>query len=416
MELQPSVYFPPPPQQEEYGIPSVVPELKLPENDYRFFQYSRLALPFLLFILGVFVTLILLTMWQSRSDIRGMKAGVPRTFQTLAQKSSSVEAGVSKGKRNVRIASFFMGVTFAGAAIIVYFTDMPPVLRARLNYPLGLLLILDCVLTWIAFALDVNSERHTIWCYPKPNESPMQCQSREDLGTGNSVFDAFHALFLLVSGLLVIGYTYTGDWCRESESFDSVDPDMLYQQSYKPTLVRNGVSTVRRTLTMMALLMAVVTGIILCIFTIMVSQNAETTVLKDFRNASYYDTTANSPYTTPGWPLKCTKLRYAVCSFVIITVLFNLVPLTSRVIAYVVGFLYILYAVMAYSSFGIDVAAINDAKNLTCPQGISCGYDSFNAVIVFDFMGGTLLIMHVVYEYIISKRAKKIPAANVVVA
>ena len=72
----------------------------------------------------------------------------------------------------------------------------------------------------------------------------------------------------------------------------------------------------------------------------MVSQNAETTVLKDFRNASCYDTTANSPYT----------------------------------------------------SFGIDVAAINDAKNLTCPQGISCGYDSFNAVIVFDFIGGTLLV------------------------
>ena len=126
------------------------PQLRLPENDFRFFQYSRLALPLLLFTLvfslvivnfcmqchchfpryqGCFTVLILLTMWHSRSDIRALKAGVPRTFQTIAQKDGFSESGVSKAKRNVRIAAFFIGVVLSVAAIIVYFTDMPPVMR-----------------------------------------------------------------------------------------------------------------------------------------------------------------------------------------------------------------------------------------------------------------------------------------------
>jgi hypothetical protein len=398
------------------GIQPDYPELLLPENDFRFFQYSKLALPLLLFILLLFTTLICLTMWQSRSDIRGLKAGVPRTFQTIAARNAFTESGVPKGKRNVRIAAFFMGVTFALAAIIVYYTDMAPVMRARLNYPLGLLLILDCVLTWIAFALDVNSERHAIYCSSFPNEYPTVCQSREDLGTGFSVFDAFHALFLMVSGILVICYTYTGDWCRESESIDSNDPDLIYQQSYKPTLVRNGVSTVRRTLTMLALIMAVITGIILCIFTILLEQDKDNTVLKDSRNGFVDSTSLGQPNTLPGWPLQCTKLRYAVCAFTILTVVFNLIPLTSRIIAYILAVLYLLYAVMSFSSFGIDVAAINDAQNLTCPPGIYCAYDSFKTCVVLDFWGGIMLLLYVVWEYIISKRPQKVPAANVIIA
>lgn len=394
-----------------YG--EVYPELTLPENDFRFFQYSKLALPLLLFTLGIFIALLCLTMWQSRSDIRGLKSGVPRTFQTIQQASSGDEAGVPKGKRNVRIASFFIGVTLAVAAIAVYFTDLAPVLRARLNYPLGLALILIAVLCWIAFALDLNSERHARWCQQRPNEYPIVCESREDLGTGFTVFDAFHALFLLVSGVLVICYTYTGDWCRETETIDCNDPDLVYQQSYKPALIRNGVSRVRRTLTMLALVLAAIFGIILCIFTILLEEDKDGTVLKDFRNGVFDSSQPGTSNTIPGWPLKCSKLRYAVCSFAILTIIFNLIPLTSRVIAYLLGFLYLLYAVMAYSSFGIDVAAIEDAKKITCPTGIRCLYDSFNAVIVLDFMGATMLILYVIWEYFISKRAKKVPAANV---
>jgi len=413
--MQPVVYSPPiaPPPLIVPQQPTVVeqPKIVYPENDFRFFQYSKLALPLLLFTLGIFVALLCLTMWQSRSDIRALRPGVPRTFQTIAQRSANKESGVPKSKRNVRIASFFIGVVFAVAAIIVYLTDMSPVLRARLNYPLGLLLILDSVLTWIAFALDVNSERQVVYCTSFPNETPV-CQSREDLGTGCSVFDAFHALFLGLSGILVIFYTYTGDWCRESQSSDVLDADVLYQQTYKPNLLRNGVSTVRRAITMMSLVAAVVTGIILCIFTILVHEVRATYQYKDMYNrvTPYASGSGN---TLPGWPLQNSKLRYASCSFIIVTILFNLIPLTSRVIAYMLGFLYFVYIVMTYATFGLDIQALNDARNTTCPQGLYCYYDSFQTCVVLDFMGATVLALYVIWEYFISKRPQKIANAGV---
>jgi hypothetical protein len=412
--MQPVVYTPPPVQQ---GTPTPVEirELKLPENDYRFFQYSRLALPLLLLILGVFATLICLTAWQSRTDIRRMINGVPRTFQLNSQTTAFSESGVPKAKRNVRIAAFVIGIILSLAAIIVYFTDLPPVLRARINYPLGLVMILDAVLCWIVFALDVNSERQAIYCTSRPNETTV-CQSREDLATGFSIFDAFHALFLLLSGALLLVYTYTGDWCRESETAENYETDIMYQPTYKPVLVRNGISRVRRTITMLALLLTVVFGVILMIFTILLHEYRGVTFLKDNFNRSYEDTKSGLPYTNSGWPMKCTKLRYAVCSFSIMTILFNLVPLTSRVVAYSLGFLYLLYSIMAFTVFGLDISAIEAAKKLVCPTGITCVYDSFNATIVFDFIGGILLLIYVIYEYYWSKRPQKIPATEIVTA
>ena len=47
---------------------------------------------------------------------------------------------------------------------------------------------------------------------------------------------------------------------------------------------------------------------------------------------------------------------------------------------------------MTFTSFGLDISAIEDAKKLPCPAGYSCGYDSFTAVIVFDFISALMLV------------------------
>ena len=39
---------------------------------------------------------------------------------------------------------------------------------------------------------------------------------------------------------------------------------------------------------------------------------------------------------TPGWPVRCTIVRYALCTLVILTIAFNLIPLNSRVVSYTV--------------------------------------------------------------------------------
>eukprot|EP01001_Neometanema_parovale_P005903 NODE_2301_length_1453_cov_312.056391_g2186_i0.p1 GENE.NODE_2301_length_1453_cov_312.056391_g2186_i0~~NODE_2301_length_1453_cov_312.056391_g2186_i0.p1 ORF type:complete len:419 (-),score=105.14 NODE_2301_length_1453_cov_312.056391_g2186_i0:197-1396(-) len=382
----------------------------IPAQDYRFFQYSKLALPLLLFTLGIFIALLLLTMWQSNSDIRGMRAGTPRDVQTIAMSESTTEAGVMKHKQGVRYALSFLGIFFVAVTLIVYMLDISPVLRARLNYPLGLLLIICGILALVAFGLDVNSERDVLKCLVRPNQSD-QCESREDLGTGATVFDALSAIFLITSGILVIAYTYHGDWCREKSEIS--EEEFYGYGNIKPGLQRNGISTVRRTITLFALVAALLSLIILLIFTLLIHEQRQHYEFRDANNRNMQD---NATSTRSGWPVKNTKLRYAACAFPIVTILFNMIPLTSRVIAYVLGFLYVVYAVVAFATFGVDVDAITNAKKLLCPTSLKCVYNAYNATIVLDFIGGLLLLIYVIWEYFVSKRQKKSDAPPVVIA
>jgi len=334
-----------------------------------------------------------------------LKEGTPREVQTNLQADSTTIAGVKKFKQNVRYAVIFLGIFFSGFAIAIYFTDISPVTRARINYPVGFLLILIGALSWVAFGLDVNSERHVVACRSLPNQTRV-CDSREDLGTGASVFDAFSAVFLIVSGVLVIAYTYTGDWMPERAQLVE---DEMYGYTYQPGLQSNGISSVRRSITMLALVCALIFCIILVIFTVLINQQKEGYQFMDANNRAVQ----SGSLTISGWPLNNTKLRYAATSFTIITILFNMIPLTSRVIAYILGFLYICYSAITFASFGLDVNAIEEAKGLVCPTGFNCYYDAFNATIVLNFMGGFMLLVYVIYEYFISKR-NKTPEAVIV--
>jgi hypothetical protein len=83
--------------------------------------------------------------------------------------------------------------------------------------------------------------------------------------------------------------------------------------------------------------------------------------------------------------------------------------------AFKLGFLYSIYILMAYVTFGVDVSAVEDAKKITCPTGYSCTYDPFNACVVLDFMGATILAIYVIWEYFLSKRPKQIGSQNIIV-
>lgn len=369
-----------------------------PELDYRFFRYSKLALPFLLFILLNFITLSVLTMWQSRSDIRKLNSGIPRDLQPPP---TSIESGIGKQRRNVRIAISFLDIFFGVAALIVFFADLPPIIRARLNYLVAIGLLAAGVLAWIGFGLDMNYERPAKWCTYDPNQT-SRCQSREDLATGCTVFDAFVAVFAITSGLLIIAYTYTGDWARERIDY----AEGILQYGYpdrQPGLIPNGVSTVRKKITLLAIIFAVIFGIILYIFTIILHEQRVRLTYRDSNNRPI----TSGIYTIPGWPMQNTKLRYATCGFIILTALFNLIPLTSRVIAYILGFLYILYSIMSFTCFGLDIDSLESAKRTNCPDNIQCVYHPYNTTIALDFIGGFVLVAYVAWEYFVSKKSKQ---------
>jgi len=172
----------------------------------------------------------------------------------------------------------------------------------------------------------------------------------------------------------------------------------------------NGVSYVRKWVTFLSLIGVLIFAILILVFTIIIQQNRNTYELRDSNNRPV--SSSPCPYsggciTLPGWPVKNTKLRYAICSLAILTILINLIPLTSRVIAYIFFALYLGYSVIAFVTFAVDINSVTNAHNLPCPTGKECTYHPYNATIVMDFLGGFFLIVYLVVEYFVVRRQRQ---------
>jgi len=379
--------------------PDVAVASPIPADDYRYFRLSSVGIPLLLLILAIFTTVICLTAWQSRSDIRQLRAGIPMDVERDVD-STSREGGIPLYKRALRLTICVLGIFLTLVALAVFWVNIPPVTRSRINLIIGVILILAGILAVITFAFDVNSERDSEKCTTNPHYTRV-CRSREDMSTGFSIWDAIMALFFFVTGILILAYSRSGDWTRarekDMEALGGALPMM-------PGLYPNGISFVRKMITILALLVLLAFSIINLVFTIYVHDLRDRYQLLDRYNRP---TRENGAYTNPGWPEKNTKFRYATCSLVILTVLFNLIPLNSRVIAYLLGFLYVCYAVMAFVCFAVDIDAIEDSKDINCPDGFECKHHPYAATTAIEFIGGIVLIVFVVLEYFALARRKK---------
>jgi hypothetical protein len=416
-------------------LPLEIPEdFPVPrEDDYRFWRYSRFSLPLLLLILAIFTTIILLTMWQARSDIRKLRAGIPRDLEPPTS-TNAREGGVPKYRRNIRFALTAIAILLVIIALFVYALPLKPMLRQRLNLLLAVLFFLTGVLGVVVFALDVNSERDAEQCTTGSHETRV-CESYEAIAAGVTVFDAGTAIFAFIVAFTIGCYSRSGDWTKQNDyriGLTYGNPAAV--DGYLPGLYPNGVSYVRKVITFLALLGLLIFAVLCLIFTIILHEQRDRYLLVDEFNRSIApsvddvtnefdgpdDDTAEIlgrrqpdgiTKTNPGWPQKNTELRYAVCSFVILTILVNLIPLNSRVIAYVFGVLYLCYSVITYVSFGVDIDALQEAKNLDCPENLRCVFHPYNATVALLFIGGFFLIVYVILEYLIMHRRKTNPPA-----
>jgi hypothetical protein len=385
-------------QGAPFSPPDVVVASPIPADDYRYFRLSSAGVPLLLLILAIFTTVICLTAWQSRSDIRALKAGIPMDVE-VPTTSTSREGGIPLFKRALRLTICVLGIFLTCVALAVFVINLAPVLRSRVNFIIGVLLILSGILALITFAFDINSERDAEKCTTNPHYTRV-CREREDMSTGLTIWDAIMTVFFFISGILILAYSRSGDWTRAREK----DMDMLAGAAIMPGLAPNGISFVRKTITIIALFVLLAFSIINLVFTIYVHDLRERVQLVDRYNRP---TVAQGAYTNPGWPLRNSKLRYATCSLVILTVLFNLIPLNSRVIAYVLAWLYLVYAVMTFVCFAIDIDAIEDSKRIECPDQYKCKHHPYSATAAVEFVGGIFLLVFVVIEYFAFGKKKK---------
>uniref|UniRef100_A0A7S4FDQ6 Uncharacterized protein n=1 Tax=Eutreptiella gymnastica TaxID=73025 RepID=A0A7S4FDQ6_9EUGL len=364
----------------------------LEDKEYwRNFEYSAAALPWLLGILLTFITLISLSIWLAHSQVWTVVDGVPRDM--VVEESNGEISGISAARRNMRLATSILAISLAVITAVIYAVHVDHHrYRKYVNYLLAACLLATGILAVVCFGLDVGREDDAENCVGSAHATTV-CESLADIALLCTIFDALLAAFLFISGFLVAAFTRSGDWCR-----------IRYQNTYHelysdrwPGLVANGVSRVRKTLTFWALFLTIVFGVtLLC-----------ATLALPGQQYQWVDSN-NRLIETPGWPVRCTIVRYALCTLVILTIAFNLIPLNSRVVSYTLGFLYVVASAMAIAAFGLDVAAIVDATATSCPAGVTCDYTPYVTTAVIDIVGSILLAGYVFWEYYWAKREQQL--------
>jgi len=377
------------------------------EEDYTYWRDSGFKVPFLLLIIGVFVALFALTAWQANSDLGGIIkedefGQLPRRLEI--HNDDDVEGGVPTWQRNIRVATFVFAIVFAVLAIIVFFAPFKPVARSRANIFIGIILFLTGILSWVAFGADLNNLRDAEQCTGNINYTVV-CESRDSWLVSLIVWDAGIAVFAMLSGILLIAYSRTGDWTR------TFDPKLIgFAEPYgqlQPGMYPNGVSFVRKWLVALSLLVLIGFAILQIVFTILLVESREKLDLRD-----QFNRPLSGDFTAPeGWREGNSLLRYAVSAAVVLVALIALIPFNSRVIAYIFAIVFFALSIMSFTVFGLDVDQLNDAHNTACPREFECVYHEYNATAALDFIGAILLLIFIVVEYFVLHRRRNTASA-----
>jgi len=59
--------------------------------------------------------------------------------------------------------------------------------------------------------------------------------------------------------------------------------------------------------------------------------------------------------------------------------------------------------------FALDVNEISNAKSLVCPTYLTCNYAEYQASAAIDFIGGVVLLIYVVAEYVLFRSVAESP-------
>jgi hypothetical protein len=392
------------------------------EADYRWYRYSKFAFPWLIYIIALGVAVFCLTGWQQvggykrfsaertknqlwESGIRSRR-GMPRYLTTDQETQNDLEAGLPKTLRNIRIATVFIGTVGVLLVFLVLFCKPRPGARTALNLCLILFLIAASVLAWIGFGWGIkrlDDARQCPWNFQRTNE---KCISRKGHATIAVVLDACIGLGALVSAVLLLLYSLSGDWRLQRTGWRERERDLETERKKQkdPEHLRLlNIRKVRRLLLSLFLLFTLIACIILAIFIILLHLDHDkerlTTVdpLNPLRGIRGVDMDKRE-----GWPDRNTRLRYAFSSIAVGAGLLSLIPFTHRAIAYIFCFIFFVDAVMGYVVFGFDQVEIRNAKRqcrIDAPSGVRCIYAPYVATTIIEFFLAFSLTIYVFYEF-----------------
>jgi hypothetical protein len=267
-----------------------------------------------------------------------------------------------------------------------------------LMYFLSLFLLATCVLAWIGFGWGLRRIEDAVQCPWDYTRTHEKCLERKGIATIAVVADGTVGITSLVSFLLLIYYTSTGDWRLQRTGWRERERDAeteRLKQRDPAHLAQHNIRNVRITVLTFFLIFCLASLIWLLIFLVILHKDHEPgRRLEAFATGSR----GEAVNLQSGWPSRSTRMRYAFTTIVILGVLINLIPFTHRVIAYLFGFVYFGAGILGLVVFGFDVHELHEADDLGCPVGFRCVKGAFIATVVLEFILAIALIFYVLYE------------------
>eukprot|EP01001_Neometanema_parovale_P001629 NODE_1191_length_1840_cov_213.556203_g1129_i1.p1 GENE.NODE_1191_length_1840_cov_213.556203_g1129_i1~~NODE_1191_length_1840_cov_213.556203_g1129_i1.p1 ORF type:complete len:558 (+),score=159.64 NODE_1191_length_1840_cov_213.556203_g1129_i1:56-1729(+) len=358
------------------------------EADYEWFRYSKFALPFLIFVLLVATVLFCLTVWHGGMSFQDMRDGTPRIMEQPTR-TDDHEAGIPKYNRKMRTACFVFGFFGLAGIVLTMYLKPAPAARKGAYFAFAFLGLFICgVLAAIAGGMDAGNVNDARWCRMRERGTVQltqdsACYDMSKMMVAITVVDLALAVMAIITALALC--------VAAVKSFSEPKDDDEFGMGPPP---RRGVTKTTRQCLLLLLAAVFVLLTLQIVFTILLHEGRD----MKFADETYY-TREGTNYKT-GWPLKNTRLRLATTGIVIIMVLLNLIPFRSRVFAYICGFIYFLASGFALMCFALDVKAVNNARDETCPFGWDCFFALFITTCFFDILLAILLVLYVVFEFI----------------
>jgi heme/copper-type cytochrome/quinol oxidase subunit 2 len=396
------------------------------EEDYNWWRYSGLAAGWLIFLLLLFVTLFTMTAYEQVGTIKALRNGTPRYYQLQVISDSDHEAGIEKMARQLRSSLPWFSILPAVLTIIVLLAKPRPNVRKILFFFIALMFLTGAILGIIAFAVS-ESEHETARRCPELYQITMEdCIDREGIAVAATALDFFIFISCLTAAIALVWGAVTGDFALERDGWRERERDMSYnKKAAMPGAIK--AENRRRTVIIFILITVIFAfciGVADMAFTIVLHQDHDTVHLRSYRGRTSleYDDPPIRFFEEPGWSARNTRLRYAWTSIGILTVLANLLPWRSRVIAWVFAFIYFCIGVLAMVSFGFDVHEMRESRKHGCPntafdvpyaflQGeqvavlapfntrVNCINSPYVALVILEFIVTIIVILYLIFEY-----------------
>lgn len=405
------------------------------EKDYNWFRYSKTALPCLLFIGLIAVTLLCLTFWTGNFNIKDMRDGVPRYVEFPLDGDDEESGGLDKHQRNVRLASTGLAI-FGVGFIFALFVCKPTPFLGRVGNLLTCIFVLfpALVLAWVGFGMDVGNMSDVSYChrdgiagiFTQNNGSPLNlgnqnfnavpdpsvtqpCEGKGSMIIATVIFEALLAVFLLVLIVLVLYFTFTGDWLRKRnpknwrQRENDAERDRAFFKQNKAAKAESEFAPIafskksktRKVITSVVLATTFVLAVLVLTFTLVIFEYRGNLVTEA-------QSLNQAPLSEPeaGWSVRNIRLRLAVTVATLIAIGLNLLPFRSRIIHQFFALVYFALACLSFAALAYDLRELLDVGKRDCPAAFDCKSAMFGGIVGIDFLLALWLLGYVLWEFV----------------